>query len=202
MLSKNEIKRIQSLKQKKFRQEYQLFVAEGIKTITELLDSSFELHQLYATDSCNFNANKQSVVTEAELKKISFLKTPNKALAVFKIPATKTVDFNNLVLALDDVRDPGNLGTIIRLCDWFGIQNLVCSHPRASPAFREHLRAVCPTNAVPPRAVHWESLRPFQWNWHNPWQPSAGLRPAPHPGQTRRHHGSPWQSPQRCAPTS
>ena len=127
MLSKNEIKRIQSLKQKKFRQEYQLFVAEGIKTITELLDSSFELHQLYATDSCNFNANKQSVVTEAELKKISFLKTPNKALAVFKIPATKTVDFNNLVLALDDVRDPGNLGTIIRLCDWFGIQDLVCS---------------------------------------------------------------------------
>lgn len=127
MLSKNEIKRIQSLKQKKFRQEYQLFVAEGIKTITELLNSSFELHQLYATASCNFNAKKHTVITEAELKKISFLKTPNKALAVFKIPVAKAVEFNNLVVALDDVRDPGNLGTIIRLCDWFGIQDLVCS---------------------------------------------------------------------------
>ena len=127
MLSKNEIKRIQSLKQKKFRHECQLFVAEGVKTITELLDSNFELHQLYATASCNFNAKKQTIVSEIELKKISFLKTPNKALAVFKIPTAKTVDFNNLVLALDDVRDPGNLGTIIRLCDWFGIQDLVCS---------------------------------------------------------------------------
>ncbi len=127
MLSKNQIKLINSLKQKKFRQEHQLFVAEGIKTITELLDSQFELYHVYATESCNINATIKSIVTEAELSKISFLKTPNKALAVFKIPKTLQVDTNNLVVALDDVRDPGNLGTIIRLCDWFGITDLVCS---------------------------------------------------------------------------
>ena len=127
MISKNQIKLINSLKQKKFRQEYQLFVAEGVKTITELLQSQFELSHLYCVELCNINANIKTIITEAELKKISFLKTPNKALAVFKIPRSLPVDFNNLIVALDDIRDPGNLGTIIRLCDWFGVKDLLCS---------------------------------------------------------------------------
>ncbi|WP_223032849.1 TrmH family RNA methyltransferase [Hanstruepera marina] len=128
MISKNQVKLIQSLKQKKFRNEYQLFVAEGIKTITELLASHFDLHQLYATESCNIDANNKILVTEAELKKISFLKTPNKAVAIFKMPKTLPINHDNLIVALDDVRDPGNLGTIIRLCDWFGVSDLVCSN--------------------------------------------------------------------------
>lgn len=128
MISKNQIKLIHSLKQKKFRQENQLFVVEGIKTITELLQSRFELYQLFSTESCNIDANNTTLITELELKKISFLKTPNKALAIFKVPEVLTIDFNNLIIALDDIRDPGNLGTIIRLCDWFGIRDLLCSN--------------------------------------------------------------------------
>ncbi len=70
---------------------------------------------------------KEQLITEAELKKISFLKTPNKALALFKIPQQQAIPTNQFVVALDNVRDPGNLGTIIRLCDWFGVEELVCN---------------------------------------------------------------------------
>jgi TrmH family RNA methyltransferase len=84
------------------------------------------LHTLYTTQT--FNINKDEIlISEIDLKRISFLKTPNKAVAVFKIPIFKPVDTDHLILALDDIRDPGNLGTIIRLCDWFGIKDLVCS---------------------------------------------------------------------------
>ncbi len=127
MLSKNQIKFITNLKQKKFRLQHGLFVVEGVKTINELLQSDLELESLYATESFKVNAIDAEVISESELNRISFLKTPNKALAIFKIPNSKPVDFNELIVALDDVRDPGNLGTIIRLCDWFGVKNLVCS---------------------------------------------------------------------------
>ena len=127
MLSKNQIKLVTSLKQKKYRLQYGLFVVEGIKTIKELLQSSLVLDTLYTTDSFNIDAKNEEIISGADLKRISFLKTPNKALAIFKIPEPKAVDFNQLTVALDDVRDPGNLGTIIRLCDWFGVKDLVCS---------------------------------------------------------------------------
>lgn len=128
MLSKNQIKLITSLKQKKYRLQHQLFVAEGKKTIFELLHSNLQLQQLYTT-TLEFDVSDyfQTEVSENELKKISFLKTPNTALAVFKIPKSQPINFNTLVVALDDVADPGNLGTIIRLCDWFGIKDLICS---------------------------------------------------------------------------
>jgi TrmH family RNA methyltransferase len=128
MLSKNQIKLILSLKQKKYRQQHGLFVAEGIKTVNELLHSNLQLHQLYTT-TLQFDVSDGLVtqITETELKKISFLKTPNVVLAVFKAPKQKPINFSRLVVALDDVRDPGNLGTIIRLCDWFGIEDLICS---------------------------------------------------------------------------
>lgn len=128
MLSKSQIKLITSLKQKKYRQAEGFFVAEGIKTINELLDSSIKLHYLFTTKSFNNNAIEEVIVTENELKKISFLKSPNQALAVFYIPKQKPINNDGLIVALDNVRDPGNLGTIIRLCDWFGIKELVCNN--------------------------------------------------------------------------
>lgn len=127
MLSKNQIKHIVRLKQKKYRQQEGLFVAEGVKVIEELLESSLELVHIYSVKHLNYDEQKETLISEAELKKISFLTTPNQALAVFKIPTLKGVDLSELVVALDDVRDPGNLGTIIRLCDWFGIKDLICS---------------------------------------------------------------------------
>lgn len=127
MLSKSQIKLITRLKQKKYRTTDGFFVAEGFKVVNELLDSTLELHHLFTLEPINSYAEKQTIITEAELKKISFLTTPNKVLAVFKIPEHKTIETKKLIVALDDVRDPGNLGTIIRLCDWFGIRDLVCS---------------------------------------------------------------------------
>ncbi|MBN4047319.1 RNA methyltransferase [Olleya sp. AH-315-K02] len=128
MLSKSEIKLITSLKQKKYRLQHQLFVAEGKKTILELLNSKFQLHQLFTT-TLEFDVPDvlQTTITPKELNKISFLKTPNTALAVFEIPKSQPIDFNKLIVALDDVQDPGNLGTIIRSCDWFGVRDLVCN---------------------------------------------------------------------------
>lgn len=128
MLSKSQIKLITSLGQKKFRSQHQLFFAEGVKTINELLHSKFKLHQLYTTSS-DFNVSDvmQTKITPNELKKISALKTPNTALAVFEIPKEQSINFSQLVVALDNVRDPGNLGTIIRLCDWFGVKDLICN---------------------------------------------------------------------------
>jgi TrmH family RNA methyltransferase len=129
MLSKNQIKRITSLQQKKYRNEYQLFIAEGIKVIQELFQSHYIVEHFYTTnpDLSISEAPIPEIITESDLKKISCLKTPNDCLAVFRIPKPKPINLNGLVVCLDDVRDPGNLGTIIRLCDWFGVEQLVCS---------------------------------------------------------------------------
>lgn len=128
-LSKNHIKLITSLRQKKYRQKHKLFVAEGVKVIEELMNSSFEIEKLFATqDYTTGDKDIQIVpVSDVELKKISQLKSPNKVLGLFKIPRQAVVPNNGLIVALDDVNDPGNLGTIIRLCDWFGVSKLVCS---------------------------------------------------------------------------
>ncbi|MFY8067402.1 MAG: TrmH family RNA methyltransferase [Flavobacterium sp.] len=129
MLSKNQIKLITSLQQKKYRKQEQLFFAEGVKVVQELLHSNFELQELFTTkqDFLSVSKDKLHAISEAELKKISALATSNSCLAVFKIPKAKEMKESGLILALDDVRDPGNLGTIIRLCDWFGIETLFCS---------------------------------------------------------------------------
>ena len=129
MLSKNQIKLITSLQQKKQRIASQLFFAEGIKVIHELLESKFELVHLYTTqnDFQEVSNDKKVLIDDSELKKITALATANTCLAVFKIPAEKKIIDSGLILALDSVRDPGNLGTILRLCDWFGIGQLICS---------------------------------------------------------------------------
>lgn len=133
MVSKNQIKRITGLHQKKFRNEQQLFIAEGFKVIQELFHSHYEIQEFYSTDATLQlnNEVKPEIISEADLKKISCLKTPNSCLAVFKIKLSKPIKYEGLTLVLDDIRDPGNLGTIIRLCDWFGIEQLICSEETA-----------------------------------------------------------------------
>ncbi|MNP94476.1 23S rRNA (uridine(2479)-2'-O)-methyltransferase [compost metagenome] len=129
MVSKNQIKLISSLHQKKQRITNQLFFAEGVKVIQELLQSNFELEHLYTTqnDFEEVSSAKKTLINDSDLKKISALATPNTCLAVFKMPKEKEIIESGLILALDSIRDPGNLGTILRLCDWFGIRQLVCS---------------------------------------------------------------------------
>ncbi len=128
-LSKNHIKLITSLQQKKYRQKHKLFVGEGVKVVNELLNSNFEVEQLFITDDFEISSKIENtiLVTEKELKKISQLKTPNKVVGLFKIPETLSTKNTGIIIALDAINDPGNLGTIIRLCDWFGVQKLVCS---------------------------------------------------------------------------
>jgi TrmH family RNA methyltransferase len=127
-LSKNHIKLITSLSQKKYRQKHRLFVVEGVKVVHEFLNSSYELEIVFSTDTDFSSTDKFIEVTDQELKKISSLKNPNKVLAIFKIPNQINPITGCLILALDSINDPGNLGTIIRLCDWFGIEQLVCSN--------------------------------------------------------------------------
>jgi len=128
MLSKSQIKLITSLRLKKHREKHNLFFAEGPKVVKELLESTFVVESIFATTAIpGIDEKDITRISEQELKKISDLKTPNKVLAVFSMPVTKELQLSGLTFVLDDVRDPGNLGTIIRLCDWFGVENLVCS---------------------------------------------------------------------------
>jgi TrmH family RNA methyltransferase len=129
MVSKNQIKLITSLQQKKFRQIHQLFIAEGVKVIQELLQSNFVLEHLYVTQNIfeTISSDKKTQISDQDLKRISCLSTPNNCLALFQIPEQKPRNDKGLIVALDDIRDPGNLGTIVRLCDWYGIDQMVCS---------------------------------------------------------------------------
>ncbi|MCK5638365.1 MAG: RNA methyltransferase [Flavobacteriaceae bacterium] len=129
MLSKNQIKLINSLKKKKFRLQHKLFIAEGIKVVEELLFSSFKLHKLFCTEDYNNKLNIENLqtISENELRKISEFGSPNQVLGVFEIPEKEKVKTTGISLILDEINDPGNLGTIIRLCDWFAVDQLVCS---------------------------------------------------------------------------
>tara|TARA_R110001583_G_scaffold41751_3_gene132639 strand:+ start:19549 stop:20271 length:723 start_codon:yes stop_codon:yes gene_type:complete len=127
-LSRNQLKLITSLQQKKYRNIHNLFIAEGTKVVNELLNSNFELEQLFCVNTSAYETNeKVTQITEDELKKVSSLKTPNNVLGLFKIPVEEELITNGFVLALDEINDPGNLGTIIRLCDWFGVDQLICA---------------------------------------------------------------------------
>jgi len=137
MLSKNKIKHIASLHQKKQRELQGEFIAEGTKLVMELLNSHFEATGIYATSEwfennrlpINFTGEK-SIVSMNEMERITALYTPSPCLLTLK---TRNVVFNAsiansaLVLVLDDIKDPGNLGTIIRAADWFGFRHIVCS---------------------------------------------------------------------------
>jgi len=127
MLSKNEIKLIKSLKYKKQRYLNKMFVVEGKKSIYEFINSKFVLHKLFSIDISEFSVNNAVRLSKSELEKISFLSNPNDHLAIFKIPNEKPVNKNNLLVGLESINDPGNLGTIIRTCEWFGVEDIVCS---------------------------------------------------------------------------
>lgn len=138
MLSKNQIKHINSLQQKKFRQEYQSFVVEGAKSVLELLKSDFEIELLFVTEDF-YQENKlvlaqQSIepimVGQAELERVGSFSSNNAALALVKTKANEEilVQEGEYALILDDIRDPGNLGTIIRVADWYGIKKIICSN--------------------------------------------------------------------------
>ena len=134
MLSKNKIKFIRSLEMKKNRKENGVFLAEGNKLVSDL-SSHFKCRLLVGTEqwikSNNVHAEETVTVEKDDLSRVSLLKTPQDVLAVFEMPAHH-VSFdkprNELCLALDDVQDPGNLGTIIRIADWFGIRHIYCSN--------------------------------------------------------------------------
>jgi TrmH family RNA methyltransferase len=142
MLSKNQISRIRLLHQKKYRDELNLFIAEGEKVVSELIASDFKIHSIYATEEATIGklaakAGKRpyvEIIKEEELEKISALTTPQGVLAVAEVPKPLSVNKINtqqLILVLDEIKDPGNLGTIIRIADWFGFQDVVCSENSA-----------------------------------------------------------------------
>lgn len=136
MITKAEIQLVQSLQQKKYRMREQLFIAEGEKIVGELLQSDFKIHSIYALagwiekNKKQLNQVRCEEVNEVDLKKISTLSTPNEVLCVVKMKHSE-LNFadlkNSLTLALDDVQDPGNFGTLIRIADWFGIERILCS---------------------------------------------------------------------------
>ena len=125
MLSSNQRKLISQLDKKKHRIENNLFVAEGKKVVSELINSDWPFKNLFSTEE-DFHPDVQ-LLTSAEMKKITNFKTPSQALGVFFLPKSKKILCETITIGVDGISDPGNLGTIIRLCDWFGISELICS---------------------------------------------------------------------------
>lgn len=169
MLSKSQISFIKSLHQKKFRKEEGLFLVEGLKSVLEFAHSAYEIESIFHTPAILPKLNKISgniklqEVNPEELAKISTLNTPQDVLAILRIPEPQTPSIKRLketfVLVLDGVQDPGNMGTIIRTADWFGIHQLVCSNdtvevynPKVVQASMGSLARV---------SVHYTDLPPF-----------------------------------------
>ena len=125
MVSKNQLKQILKLKHKKYRTRFGYFVAEGEKIVNDLINSSWHAQSLFSLED-NFHP-KAIKIDFSVMKKISHLKTPSPVLGVFKIPNKIKIKPSLLTIAIDKLIDPGNLGSIIRLCDWFGVDELVCS---------------------------------------------------------------------------
>ena len=134
MISKNQLKYVRQFEQKKFRREEGLFVAEGTKVVGDLL-KRYRPNTLFATSEWlkEHPGAEATEVTPDELRRLSFQQHPQQVLALFPIPSPSADTFNashftsSLALALDGIQDPGNLGTIIRIADWFGIDTIYCS---------------------------------------------------------------------------
>jgi RNA methyltransferase, TrmH family len=180
MLTKNQIKEIRSLESKKPRTESGLFIAEGKKLITELLTSEILIDTLITTEefSSGFQNIKSlsnfeiHIVPKEEISKISLLKSPQGCIALCKIPEFILPEHpgeNKFVFCLDDIQDPGNLGTIVRLADWFGMNDIICS-PSSVDIFNP--KVVQATMGALSRVhVHYTPLEPFfesQKKWNEP----------------------------------
>ncbi|MDO5570385.1 MAG: RNA methyltransferase [Bacteroidales bacterium] len=165
-ISKNKIKFIKSLELKKFRKENKMFVAEGNKLIHDNIEF-FECKTLIATQEWfdankNVNASEVIVATKDELSKASFLKTPQDVIGVFSIPEySLNIDElkNKLSIVLDTIQDPGNMGTIIRLADWFGIENIICSNETTDCYSPKAIQATM--GAIARVKIHYTSLSRF-----------------------------------------
>ncbi len=137
MISKSQISFVKSLHQKKIRKEYGLFIVEGIKSVTDFIHSDYTIDAIFCTANLipklvNLSQKvKLNEITDAELKKISTLSTPQQILAIIKFPVETSINSeilnNTFTIVLDGIQDPGNLGTIIRTADWFGFKQIICS---------------------------------------------------------------------------
>jgi TrmH family RNA methyltransferase len=135
-LSRTAKKYITSLSVKKYRDREKCFPVEGEKSVAEFIASNFKVKAIYCTNECLLRFPGSETITAAEMRQISNLKTASPVLAVVEIPVREqcTVSHDELVLVMDEIQDPGNLGTIIRLAEWFGIKRIVCS-PRTADAY-------------------------------------------------------------------
>ncbi len=133
MLTAHKIKILQSLDKKKFRQKYNLFLVEGNKTIKEIPTSRYNITDIYSINPAELSVGKiDSIeISPANLKKISFLQNPKDSVAVCELKEELLQEESGVQLILDGIQDPGNLGTIIRLADWFGISQIICSEDTA-----------------------------------------------------------------------
>ncbi|ACU07728.1 RNA methyltransferase, TrmH family [Flavobacteriaceae bacterium 3519-10] len=129
MLTAHKIKILQSLDKKKFRQKYNLFLVEGNKTIKEIPASRYVINEVFSVNPAELKLKnvEAQAVSESELRRISFLQNPKDSVAVCQLLPTEILPEPPVQLILDGIQDPGNLGTIIRLADWFGIGQIICS---------------------------------------------------------------------------
>ncbi|MDX5448378.1 MAG: RNA methyltransferase, partial [Bacteroidota bacterium] len=128
MISKNEVRYIRSLKQKKYRIREGRFLAEGEKLVEDLILSGWIPDQIFSTNGFEIEGIAANEISEREMDQITALENASPVLAVFKIPDPEVIGSDeDLVLAMDGIRDPGNLGTILRLADWFGVRTIICS---------------------------------------------------------------------------
>lgn len=140
MITKAQVKHIQSLDDKKYRQESQSFLIEGDKMILEALESKHNILNIVATESWlnkNFHLISKDIeiteVSNSEMCRVSHLKTPQNVLAILKLPAESNVNFSGISLLLDQIQDPGNMGSIIRIADWFGLDGVLLHGACADP---------------------------------------------------------------------
>jgi TrmH family RNA methyltransferase len=169
MLSKSQINLLKSLQQKKFRREHGLFIVEGHKSIAEYLNSAYRVETIYHTPSFDSKVLKLSQkinfceISVTELEKVSGLKTPQDALALVKIPKWPVLQHEQLKgkfsLVLDGIQDPGNMGTIIRIADWFGIDHIICSEDTVD-AYNPKVVQAC-MGSLARVKVHYISLTEF-----------------------------------------
>lgn len=160
-MTRSEIQLVRSLSDKRGRSEHGLFVAEGAKLIGELRRSDLRIRKIFATEGL-FEGPEVECVTEKEMERLSLLKTPSNSLALVEIPRYRLDAAHvgrRLTLALDDVQNPGNLGTIIRLADWFGIGEILCS-PATADCFNPKV-VQATMGAILRVRVHYAELAPL-----------------------------------------
>jgi TrmH family RNA methyltransferase len=130
-MENNTIKYIKSLQQKKYRNQHNKFIVEGVKLVNELIGSEYKIDNIYCTDESELDIKTQTIkISVKELSRVSALKTPNKVIAIAEIPSNEYQSetlASKLSLVLENIQDPGNLGTIIRIANWYGIENILCS---------------------------------------------------------------------------